>query len=74
MSLSKINGNHSSQSNYYYKYEKFHAKQVNLINEKRSVREFLFLNTSIFFLYKLSVQMSIFEAINIYEFKLIFIL
>lgn len=55
MSLSKINGNHSSQSNYYYKYEKFHAKQVNLINEKRSVREFLFLNTSIFFLYKLSV-------------------
>lgn len=55
MSLSKINGNHFSQSNYYNKYEKFHAKQVNLINEKRSVREFPFLYTSIFVLYKLSV-------------------
>lgn len=74
MSLSKINGNHSSQSNYYYKYEKFHAKQVNLINEKKKRERIPFLNTSIFFLYKLSVQMSIFEAINIYEFKLIFIL
>lgn len=49
MSLSKINGNHSSQSNSYNKYEIFYAKQVNLINEIRSAREFPFLYTSIFF-------------------------